>query len=406
MSVVSLRARPRPATRRWCLPPALLSDPSTGELIPGIRILHEHDEATAMLLWSSYRDVALWADTPAHERETLFRSSTDAAGALLERSRLSPAAVDALRVLFGVSGGEGPPAVCVAWACGAIAEWAAARGAVATAIGFAQAAAFVVPDDAQVTLEAGRLAARLGTSTAGAETWLRRATALARRARNSDVYTRALLELAWLRLQSAPEVGGAAALFQRAIRAARRGGRTEVRALAHHGLARTAMARGDYAFAATETRTALRMLRRGTGNPHFLGVVLDHAEALLLGESPSAAAAALRRFLPAFTMPRDRVRALTLLVRTAGSDGAPPVAEVWHDAHSLLGSLGESEEAARGFLELARAAAETGYDAQAENAARRALAIARRIHAEPVAQECASLLDQLRTRSSVRHAYG
>jgi tetratricopeptide (TPR) repeat protein len=276
-----------------------------------------------------------------------------------------------------------------------VARWAAACRAISTAVSFAQAASFVVPDDGSLALEAGRIAAKFRRN-AVAETWLRRAVALARRARDKAVYAGALLEHAWVRLQVAPEDGPAG--FQRAIRAARRGGQGDVRALGHYGLARAAMARGDYHDAAAETHTTLRLLRPSIDNPHLPLVVLDHAEALLRAESPAAAAAALGRFLHTFTLPHDRVRALTLLVRTSRADGAPPVAEVWHEAVALLGSYGESEDAARGFLALGRAAAETRHDTHAENAVRRALAIATRARSPVLAVECTAFVDQLRGR--------
>ncbi len=399
MPGATLRARPAATRRRWCLPRALLSDPAAPELIPGVGILQEHDAAAGILLWQCYRDVTLWADTPEAARPGLFQPGTDAArAALLRRSRLSAAPLCALEVLVAVPNGEAPEEGCVAIACSDVAAWAAAIGAASTAIGFAQAAAFVLPQDARLALEVGRLAAQFRRNVV-ADTWLRRAISLARRARDKVTYAGALLEHAWVRLQLTPGDGPIA--FQRAIRAARRSGRSEIRALGHYGLARAALGQGDYSGAVTQTRIALRLLRGSTDNRHLALVVLDHAEGLLLSGSQSGAAVVLRRFLPAIKVPRERIRALTMLVRTGGAEGAPPVTEVWYEARMLLDGLGESDEAARALLELSRAGAEIGYHAHADRAARRALAISNRSHAQTLVHECAEFLGRSRRRSQV-----
>ena len=81
--------------------------------------------------------------------------------------------------------------------CVQVARWAEGRGFFATAMGFAQAAAFCAPEKAEAALAAGQLALRWRRH-ARAETWLRRAIGLARRGRDWGSYGQAYVELGTL----------------------------------------------------------------------------------------------------------------------------------------------------------------------------------------------------------------
>src|SRR5688500_8834386 len=84
----SLPPRPRKPRRRWRwhVPPALMHG---GESLEGVQVLEEVQGPLGLLLWETYRDVALWAGTAPEERDGLFsagaaaarRASMDAAGA-------------------------------------------------------------------------------------------------------------------------------------------------------------------------------------------------------------------------------------------------------------------------------------------------------------------------------------
>ena len=67
-----LRARVsrRNASRRWCVPPALLHEP--GELLEGAGVLDALPTPVGLVLWQSLRDVTLWASLPPEEHPALF----------------------------------------------------------------------------------------------------------------------------------------------------------------------------------------------------------------------------------------------------------------------------------------------------------------------------------------------
>jgi hypothetical protein len=65
------RGRRRDASRRWCIPPAILREPE--ETLEGSLILVEFEGDLGLLLWNSLRDVTLWAAVPPERREGLFK---------------------------------------------------------------------------------------------------------------------------------------------------------------------------------------------------------------------------------------------------------------------------------------------------------------------------------------------
>lgn len=62
--------QPRGASRRWCIPPAILRD--VDETLEGVQILQEFPNEHGLLLWKAYRDVMIWAATELEDREELF----------------------------------------------------------------------------------------------------------------------------------------------------------------------------------------------------------------------------------------------------------------------------------------------------------------------------------------------
>src|SRR5690606_3206737 len=121
------------------------------------------------------RDVLLWSQTPAPEREGLF-----APGARERRlaeqlaGSLDPEIEDPLRTLAALV--EAPTTTSpetVALACRQIVQWAEARGSLATALAFAQNAALACPADAAAAFTVGRIA-RIAADYARAEVWFRR----------------------------------------------------------------------------------------------------------------------------------------------------------------------------------------------------------------------------------------
>lgn len=184
------RAEEAPAgyRRRWRLPPP---PPGGAELLEGGGILEEVEGPLGLLLWQCMRDVALWASTPSERREGLFSPEAEPRR-LADVLAVGPPAQpldEALRALAGMlahPSDVAPEAVMLA--SQRISVWAEGRGAVATALAFAQAAAGATPASARSALRVGRLARRRGEYSR-AEGWLQRAVLLARQ--ESDPTTHA-----------------------------------------------------------------------------------------------------------------------------------------------------------------------------------------------------------------------
>jgi tetratricopeptide (TPR) repeat protein len=384
--------------RRWRVPPALLRNPSAPETLEGERILDEHPGDAGLLLWQCYRDVRLWAGSPPEVRSALFRPiEQETRGELAAKAlRLDPEVLRAVRALqAGVRrcGDDGS----MVQAALAVATASERAGAAATALAYAQLAAAAAPTTAAPALSAGRLALRLGHASV-AETWLRRALALARRSADWAAYGGAVTSLGRLR-EGAGRLREARGEYRMALRVARRRGLYETHGRAVSGLLRIALREGDQPAAERYARSALRS--HGLEHPDRGGVLLDVAEAELRRGRHARAARLLREALAALGDPDDQLRGVTLLVRAAGGAGdRATVEEAWHRALGLINSRGATADAARRLLALARAGAEVQEDAQADVAARRALGWVTRLGEMALMDECTAFL--ARTRAPVK----
>lgn len=282
-------------SRRWCVPPAVLQPP--GETLEGAHVLAEIPDDLGVLLWRTLRDVTLWADTPAEARANLF--TADSAVRRLERIAAveipAPIAayVDTINGLFTVAGGADAEMLTIC--CLEVATWARREGLVQTAVAFAQAGALASPQFSEAALHTGIAASAAGQEPR-AETWLRRAVGVARRAREFATYAAALVELAELHARRG-EMDRAEHGYRWAYRAARRARERRTRLRAAHGLFRLARTRGDDPAAADFAAAALRAYRRDTeGGPD---VLLDLARFWIDRGAMDQARAALRRLAPA-----------------------------------------------------------------------------------------------------------
>lgn len=255
----SRRTSPRRQGRPSPPPPGLLRGP--GEVLEGAVILEEFSDPVGWLLWQTFRDVHLWVHTGPSERRRLF-----AAGALHDmlvmlQSDLAEPDLRALLVRLSILLlKDAVPAdpERVAAECRCVAEWARQRAATGTALTFAQAAALATPDEPAPALETGILAAARGEN-ARAESWLRRALTLARRAGDRATHARACLELGELFVRWGNPLL-AARFYQGALRHGRRRGLCDVRSAALAGLARLP--------AASKVPSDSRRRRSGTSGEH------------------------------------------------------------------------------------------------------------------------------------------
>ena len=392
------RVSRRNATRRWCIPPALLHEPD--ELLEAWQLFDELPGQVGLVLWQSLRDVTLWAAMPDERREGLF---TDQAAHRRLNELLDSGAEPALEVslttlaaLVGAPASANPEIISLV--CLQVSQWAEARGAMATAMAYAQAAALTCPEEPGPALAAGSLALRWKRS-ARAETWLRRCIGLARRRRDWGPYAEAYVELGVLYTRRG-ERGPAHRYYVQGMRAARRHGMLQVRGAALHGLLLLALEAGALEDAERYGRAALRAY--GRGNVRTAELLHDMAYVWVRREQYGRAIPALQRLLATRVDPVDRALTLGILAHAAaGAADQALYRESWSDAWTLVTRRpGHEEKHARTLLELARASALIRDWAHVEQAVRLADRTTSR-HREPIiaaqVEELAAALRDRRT---------
>ncbi|HEX8395369.1 MAG TPA: hypothetical protein VF665_23670 [Longimicrobium sp.] len=348
------RSRRRNATRRWCIPPAILREPD--ETLEGSQILEEFRGDLGLLLWNSLRDVTLWAATPEERREGLFvaQAAHKRLGSLANSS-VDPALEVSLTTLAAVvsSPGTTSPEI-VSLVCLEVSRWAQERGAVGSAIAFAQAGALASPEDAGPAALVGGLVLRWGR-LARAETWLRRAIGLARRGRDWASYAQAYVDLGTLYARR-DVPGTARRYFTQAMRAGRRHGLLAIRGSALHGLFLLNMEAGQLDDAERYAKAAMRAY--GRGHPSLPELLHDIAYLWISRESFGRAIPILQKLLVGRTEPAERMETLALMARAAAGTGERRLyEEAWSGAWSLLQQPGAPVAPTRTLLELARAGA-------------------------------------------------
>jgi tetratricopeptide (TPR) repeat protein len=353
-------------------PPALLRGP--GETLPGAEVLDDFPGPAGAMLWLALRDALLWAATAPRDRTQLFADGALARRlALLGRADAGPVPGSAPAALAGLllrQRDAAQPAE-VAAACLEVAAWAVERGAPATGLAFAQAAALATPDDPAPALEAGLLALRRGDE-ARAESWLRRALALARRAEAVPAATGACLGLG--RLYAARgQAAQARRFYVSARRRAWRSGLVRDMAAAMHGLFELARSGATADDADALARGAL--LRYGAAHPRAAALLRDWIRFRRAGDPGAMVLGGPGEPLPFRGPALARARLLAVVAREAAEAGAAEEFDrAWARAWELLGRQAPRTGGRAGvLLELGRAAATGRRWALAEHAGQRAL---------------------------------
>ncbi len=381
MSARPTRRRGRPSPP----PPGLLF--ATGETLPGAEILSELREPAGVALWQAAHDVDLWSRAAPDGRGRIF-----ATGALerrlgaLERAAPHPEVEPLLARLAALLLGDPASAAPkeVAAACLGVAAWAGRRGATATALTFAQAAAMATPEEAHPALEAGLLALALSLTPerkekargdeARAESWLRRALVLARRERSNLAYARANVALGGIYARrEQPLVARRFYLF--ALRRARRSGLREEKAAGLHGLFDLARGGGIPEDAETQARGAMRVY--GAAHPRAPELWRGWVRWRLARDPEAEIVGPGDERLPFHGPAAARARLLAVLAREAAEAGAAEQFQrAWSRAWDLLGRNARRETErgrAETFLELGWAAMAAERPELAEHAGQRAL---------------------------------
>jgi tetratricopeptide (TPR) repeat protein len=228
-----------------CPPPWPLDD---------LTILREVDGDLGAELLLALCNVRLVAQTPAELRGRLFtphppRFSTD----------LAPDVIQNAITVFGrvVAESASLPDSELVRACREVAEWAEDNSHAITAIAFAEVAAHLLPEDAEMANLAGRACRRAGERPR-AELWYERGWGLARRAGDVRQYIDGHLGFGSL-LRDFGEYGKALKKLKRAGLAARKAGMKESAAEAIHDAWYLAYLREDLARASILALSASRL---------------------------------------------------------------------------------------------------------------------------------------------------
>jgi tetratricopeptide (TPR) repeat protein len=351
------RRQRRKGRRRWCLPPPIIREP--GEMLEGSYVLAELPPDRALLCWTAVRDVTLWGGTPPEQRAALFSPPAETASREAVRdARLEPVLDLSLATLATVvsHAAQADPEI-ISRVCLQVARWARDHGAMGTAVAFAQAAAFANPDAAPPALAAGRLALEWGRDRR-ADTWLRRAIGLARRAGEWESYGGAYLALGEV-YERAGGTALAVRAFTQAARLARRQGFRELRGDALHGLLRTSLAAGELDAANDYGRLAQRCY--GPDHPRLPGLHYDVARLRVARGQHDRAVPLLRRLIGALADPAKLAVCHALLAHATAALGEAALYErSWTEAWALLDAPAAAPSAAEVLRHLGKAAALLG----------------------------------------------
>lgn len=364
------KAPPRKTLRRWRVPPALTHGDT--DAFEGLSVLEELPGELGMVLWQSLRDAMLWGRSVQAERGALFTEGAErtrvaallACGAPVEVEE----PVKAIAALL--SGAETAREENVALSCRELSQWAEARGLLATALAFAQAAAVVTPADPSASYTVGRLARRRAEH-ARSETWFRRTVALARQAGDWPTYALAFDGLGNL-YAARGNYPVARKFLIRALRAAARNSLHDIVGMANHDLFACAINTGETEEAHVRARAAFESY--GPLHPSLPRLAHDVAFLWTTQGEFQRAIPVQRSVLAHVTDETFRLATLSDLARACGGAGdREGFAHAWDEAVGLIGAHPAADTVPRAWLDLAHGALSLGMWERAEEAAARAL---------------------------------
>ncbi len=377
--------------RRWRVPPALLHG---SEALEGGDVLQEIHGGAGLLLWQALRDVFLWASTPPVERQGLFSAEA-------ERKRLAEILAvelegtleEPLGVLTAMVGQpERVRAERVAFACRQISQWAEEKGALGTALAFSQAAALACPGDASAAFKVGQIA-RKRAENARAESWFRRAIALARQSSDWPSYSLAFLGLGTLYMQRG-NLPTARRFYIRCLRAAKRHSLREIQGGAYHDLFVIAVTSDRFVEAEEHARAAFYSY--GPTSARVPKLAHDVAYFWLMQGYFARALSVFQALLPRMESPADQAIILPNIIRAAGGAGERETFEnAWKAFQAISDRVESSEGFAEALLELARGALSLKEWTRAEEVAHEAMQRARQRGEARILVMAESLLDAL-----------
>ena len=393
--------RPRKPRRRWRwhVPPALVHG---GESLEGAQVLDEVQGPLGLLLWETYRDVALWASTPPEDREGLFAAGAAAARkAAMDGAGADPSLERALRgasvVLTDAAGAQEQDVMA---ACRQAADWAEQRSLLATAVTLATAAALAAPAHAGAAFRVGQIARRKGEG-ARAETWFRRAVGLGRQAKDWASYSEAFLGLGNLYKQRG-NFPAARRFHIRGLRAARRHALRDIQGRALHDLFTIAVETSPPTEAQELARLAFRAY--GPRHPKLPALAHDVAYFWMSQGRFEPALEVFRAVLAHFHDPSEGLLCAGNIGRAAGATGdRAGFDEAWEMVWAAQPEWETLALAPQALLELAHGASSLRDWTRAERAAEAARELGQRRGAGHILLETESVLDAARRKRGLEH---
>ncbi|HEV2147447.1 MAG TPA: hypothetical protein VGR37_08590, partial [Longimicrobiaceae bacterium] len=306
----------RRTRRRWRVPPAITHGEEPFE---GAGILEEFGGGLALILWHSVRDVSLWAASPEDRRDGLFAAGAEERRrAAIGAERLEPGLeVPLLEISELLGNPDALTGELASRACLQVAQWADDRGAAATALAFAQSAAFAAPMEAATAYTVARLARRRAEH-ARAESWFRRTVALGRQTGDWSAYSLAFLGLGNQYLQRG-NLPAARRFYVRALRAARRHALHSVAGMTLHDLFVLATLAGRADEAERFARGAYD--EYGSDHPRLPALAHDVAFFWMDQGHHARALPVFRALLPHLACSGERPIVLANIARAAGGVG-------------------------------------------------------------------------------------
>lgn len=365
----------------------------------GQGILDELSGEEALVLWKTYRAVALWSQIRPRQRRELI--SSESYQARLSHLRTvkglgkAAEAVEALADLFRKT----LPAPVVAARCRTIEEWADSRDAPRTAVEFAQLVALASPADAAAAAKVGRRVRDLA-EYARAESWYWEAIVRARKAGDWQAYVLSTLGLGITGYMRG-NFPAARRSLERGLRRARRQGLTMQEAMAYHELAVLAMKMDNLPQAVLNGRSALRTY--GPDHPRVPWLAHDVA-IFWMGRGLFGAALDVLKAIPEEIGTRsDQVARSAGMARAAGATGKLQLfLDSSRNLEILLADPATASRASSALLDAARGALALGLLETATELASKASDLAGERGEGEMRMDAVSLMDEIRASDAAR----
>ncbi|HKP75574.1 MAG TPA: hypothetical protein VJT67_08530 [Longimicrobiaceae bacterium] len=374
MGVLQTPGQDRPPTTRkrrlWTVAPG---PPPSAQAYEGLEILNEIPTETGLTLFEWLRDVRLWTSVDPATAKDLFAVSYQPGRVTSWGATLQDSSLTAPGEIFAALVAE-PDHVRseqLAPACTAMADWATEWGHVATAAAFAEAAAWLLPDDPDLCFRAGR-ADRRNVAFHRAVLWFHRGIGLARRTANWTAYVDCWL--GWGNLEiSRGRLTAAERLLDRAYRAARKHNLRELGAAAQHDMFMLAVDQRKFAEAHVHASAAFSLY--SPDHPSLPYLMHDVAQTWALEGYGKLALPILATSRQVLTSPSDQ---LHIAGNTAGAAGQAGDMDTFYEAWAVVDQLATRPVpyAAAALIAVAEGAFALGLNRQATDAATKAFRFA------------------------------